>query len=291
MALEALSSKEVAEDVLLPALLRPEQVEGVELRLGLAEDGWLDPEGRVRTVELDPGQLGGLDVATELGRGVNPALGVPVQSEASLSSDADTVNVSVVESSGHETSDGPVLALAGVELEAAGEGGADTVPAVTHLCGDAELRHDLAVGIDGSSKARPEGEVAVLLEKTVGTGEGGHATETSAGSEVLDALVRVDVDRWCRAEASKDLLGGTLVLWHVVEAEEAARTCSRSRSRLLLLLLRGLELLRLLLLLRSLVAELGLGLAELLRLGLVELLLLRLLRTAEAQESCVGRSS
>ena len=127
----------------------------------------------------------------------------------------------------------------------------------------------------------------------------------------LDALVRVDVDRWCRAKASKDLLGGTcklrefqypasilffcltLVLRDVVEAEEAARASvlSLSRSRL-----PALELLRLLLLLllRPLVAELLrlrlLGLTELLLLGLAELLLLRL-RTAEAQEPCVGGSS
>lgn len=292
MALEALSSEEVAEDVLLAALLRPEEVEGVELWLRLPEDGGLHPEGRVGAVELDPGQLGGLDVATELGRGVESALGVPVQSEAGLSSDADTVDVSIVESAGHEASDGPVLPLASVELEAAGEGGAHAVPAVTHLCGDAELRHNLAVGVDGSSEARPEGQVAVLLEETVGTGEGSHAAETSAGGEVLDALVRVDVDRWCRTKASKDLLGGTLVLRDVVEAKEAARAriLSLSRSRL-----PALELLRLLLLLlRPLVAELLrlglLGLAELLRLGLSELLLLGLLRSAEAQESCVGGS-
>ena len=74
MALEALSSEEVAKDVLLAALLRPEEVEGVELWLCLPEDGGLHPEGRVGAVELDPGQLGSLDVAAELGRGVEPAL-------------------------------------------------------------------------------------------------------------------------------------------------------------------------------------------------------------------------
>ena len=77
MALEALSStEEVAEDVLLAALLRPEEVEGVELGLGLPQDGGLNPQGRVGPVELDPGQLGRLDVATELGRGVESALRV-----------------------------------------------------------------------------------------------------------------------------------------------------------------------------------------------------------------------
>lgn len=295
MALEALSSEEVAEDVLLAALLRPEEVEGVELWLCLSKDGGLHPEGRVGAVELNPGQLGSLDVGAELGRGVQSALRVPVQSEAGLSSDADTVDVSIVEPSGHEASDGPVLTAASVELEAAGEGGAHAVPAVTHLCGDAKLRHNLAVGVDGSSEAGPEGQVAVLLEETISTGKGGHAAETSAGGEVLDSLVRVDVDRWCRAKASKDLLGGTLVLRDVVEAEEAARasvlTLSRSRLPALDLLLLRL----LLLLLRPLVAELLrlglLGLTELLlRLLVAELLLLRL-RTAEAQEPCVGGSS
>jgi len=276
MALEALSStEEVAEDVLLAALLRPEEVEGVELGLGLPEDGGLNPQGRVGPVELDPGQLGRLDVATELGRGVESALRVPVQSEAGLSPDADTVDVSIVESASHEASDGPVLPLAGVELEAAGEGGAHAVPAVTHLCGDSELRHYLAVGVDGSSEARPEGQVAVLLEETVGPGEGGHTAETGAGGQVLDALVRVDVDRWCGTKASKDLLGGTLVLRDVVEAEEATRAGVGSRSRSRLLLLLELLLLLLLLLLRPLVAE---------------LLLLRLW-TAESQESSVGWSS
>ena len=68
---------------------------------------------------------------------------------------------------------------------------AHSISVSTHLCGDAQLGHDLTVGVHGGSKARPEAEVAVAAEQTVAGGHGAHGPQAPGGQRVLQTLVRV----------------------------------------------------------------------------------------------------
>lgn len=197
-----------------------EEVEEVELWLGAAEHGGLHSQGSVGPVELDPSELRGLHVASQLGGGVQAALRVLAEAEASLGSDADAISIAVVQSSGDEAPDA-VLAVA-VQLQSPSEGCAHSVPAVADLSGDPQLGDNLTVGVDGGAEARPEAEVTVLVEETVAGSEGTDSSQSSARSEVRELLVRVDIDRRGRAEAAEDLLLGTLLLGgRVAEAEES----------------------------------------------------------------------
>jgi hypothetical protein len=62
------------ELLLLATLRLVEKVEKVELGRGLPEHGRLDAQRRVGTIELDSGQLRGLDIASDLGRRVQASL-------------------------------------------------------------------------------------------------------------------------------------------------------------------------------------------------------------------------
>ena len=163
--------------------LAAEQVEEVELGPGLAEDGGLDAEGSVGPVELDPGELGRLDIPTDLSSRVETALGVLTEAKPGLSTKTNAISIAVVDATSDETTD-TVLAVA-VELKPSSEGCADAPPAVPDLSGHPELGHDLAIGVDGGPEAGTEGQVAVLAKKTVSGGKGSYTSQASTRSQVL----------------------------------------------------------------------------------------------------------
>jgi len=119
---------------------------------------------------LNSSKLGRLHIASQLSGGIETSLGVLAEPEASLSSEADSVGVAVVDAASNEASDA-ALAVS-VKLDAAGESCSDSSATVTDLCGDSKLGNNLAVGVDSSTKAWPEGEVTVLAEETVACGDG-----------------------------------------------------------------------------------------------------------------------
>jgi len=179
-------------------LARPaEQVEQVELRGGLAQQGGLHPAGVPGPVEVHSGQLSGLNVPPQLGSG----LGLPVlaaEAEPGLQPWAQPVRVPVVDAARHEAAD-PRVAVS-VQLQPASEGGAQAAIAVTHLSGDPELRHDLTVGIDCCAQAGSEAEVTVASEQAVCGGHSPDGPEAAGRQPVLQALVRVGLGQgWQKA--------------------------------------------------------------------------------------------
>ena len=140
--------------------LASKEVEEVEAGGGLAEDSGLDTEGVVGSVELDSSELGGLDVAAELGGGhVLPVL--LADPEPGLEAGADAVSVTIVDSTSNKTSEAAVAVS--VELDSSSEGRSETLTiahlcghscdslhdslVTAYLCGHAQLGHELTIGV------------------------------------------------------------------------------------------------------------------------------------------------
>ena len=169
--------------------LASKEVEEVEAGGGLAEDSGLDTEGVVGSVELDSSELGGLDVAAELGGGhVLPVL--LADPEPGLEAGADAVSVTIVDSTSNKTSEAAVAVS--VELDSSSEGRAEPLT-IAHLCGHAQLGHELTIGVQRGSEAGSEAQVTVASEQTVAGGHSSDSAETPGCEGVLETLVGVSL--------------------------------------------------------------------------------------------------
>lgn len=178
---------------LLSSLLS-KQVEQVEARGRLVEDGWLDTKGIVGSVKVDSSDLRGLDTASKLSCG-NSLASLATESKTSLEARTDGVGVTVVDSTGNKTSNTTVTVA--IQLDSSSEGCTQTLT-IAHLCGHTELGHNLTIGVNGSSQGGTEAEVTVASKEAATGGHSSHGSQTSSSEGVLEALVLVGLRQEAR---------------------------------------------------------------------------------------------
>lgn len=124
-----------------------EKIEEVEVGSSLTEDGGLHTKCVVWSVKVDSSDLRSLHIASQLGCGYSLSV-LTTEAKSSLKTWANGVGVSIIDSTSNKTSN--TVITGPIQLKATSKGCSYSL-SISYLSGNAKLRNNLTVCIQGSS--------------------------------------------------------------------------------------------------------------------------------------------